>query len=146
MRLIGPRRNVDLWCVAGEPNITQDRRKLRKSWGEGGVGPFEGECFAYIMSKNQIGEIAFFKRPCNFVAHQNWISFSRKWPQRPKYSRLFNRRHCLKLEIQNKVHIFWEGHKYLRNLHRIFVLCSNSQIYSGYFAKFYGFSEYINFK
>ena len=27
-----------------------------------------------------------------------------------------------------KVHIFWEGHKILRNLHLIFVLCSASQM------------------
>ena len=37
-----------------------------------------------------------------------------------------------------KVHIFWEGHKILRNLHCRFVLCSASQIYSGDFAKFCG--------
>jgi hypothetical protein len=37
-----------------------------------------------------------------------------------------------------KAHIFWEGHKFLRNLHFRFVLCSNSQIYGGDFAKFYG--------
>ena len=35
-----------------------------------------------------------------------------------------------------KVHIFWEGHKILRNLHRRIVLCSASQIYGGDFAKF----------
>ena len=37
-----------------------------------------------------------------------------------------------------KVHIFWEGHKFLRNLHRRFVLCNNGQIYDGDFAKFCG--------
>ena len=37
-----------------------------------------------------------------------------------------------------KVHIFWEGHKILRNLHPRFVLCSASQIYSEDFAKFCG--------
>ena len=37
-----------------------------------------------------------------------------------------------------KVHIFWEGHKFLRNLHRRFVLYSNGQIYVGDFAKFCG--------
>ena len=37
-----------------------------------------------------------------------------------------------------KVHIFWEGHKILRNLHRRFVLWSNGQIYGGDFAKFCG--------
>ena len=38
-----------------------------------------------------------------------------------------------------KVHIFWEGHKILRNLHHRFVLCSNGQIYGGDFAKFVAF-------
>ena len=28
-------------------------------------------------------------------------------------------------ELSSKVHIFWEGHKLLRNLHRRFVLCGN---------------------
>ena len=36
------------------------------------------------------------------------------------------------------INVFWEGHKFLRNLHRRFVLCSNCQIYDGDFAKFYG--------
>ena len=35
-----------------------------------------------------------------------------------------------------KAHIFWEGHKIFRNLHRRFVLYSNGQIYDGDFAKF----------
>ena len=42
------------------------------------------------------------------------------------------------IEISDKVHIFWEGHKFLWNLHRTFVLCSNGQIYGGDFAKFCG--------
>ena len=33
----------------------------------------------------------------------------------------------------SKVHIFWELHKFLRNIHRRFVLCSNGQIYVGDF-------------
>ena len=37
-----------------------------------------------------------------------------------------------------KVHIIWEGHKILRNLHRRFVLCSNGQICDEDFAKFCG--------
>ena len=36
----------------------------------------------------------------------------------------------------SKVHIFWEGHKILRNLHHWFVLWTASQIIGGYFAKF----------
>ena len=38
-----------------------------------------------------------------------------------------------------KVHKFWERHKFLLNLHRRFVLCSNGQIHGGDFAKFCGF-------
>ena len=41
--------------------------------------------------------------------------------------------YCLSSE---KVYIFWEGHKILRNLHCRFVLCSASQIYDGHFTKF----------
>ena len=42
-------------------------------------------------------------------------------------------------ELQRfKVHIFWEGHKTLQNLHRRFVLCSNSQICGGDFLKLCG--------
>ena len=37
-----------------------------------------------------------------------------------------------------KVHIFGEGHKMLRNLHQLFVLCTASQIIGGDFAKFCG--------
>ena len=37
-----------------------------------------------------------------------------------------------------KVHIFWKGHKILRNLHQLFVLCTASQIIGGDFAKLCG--------
>ena len=37
-----------------------------------------------------------------------------------------------------KVHIFWEGHKILRNLHLTFVLCSASQKWGEDFAIFCG--------
>ena len=37
-----------------------------------------------------------------------------------------------------KVHIFWEGHKILRNLHRRFDRYYMGQIYGGYFSKFCG--------
>ena len=37
-----------------------------------------------------------------------------------------------------KVHIFWEDPYILKNLHRRFVKCSNGQIYSGDFTKFWG--------
>ena len=47
-------------------------------------------------------------------------------------TRLVEKSSC-KLKSDFKVHIFWEGHKILR-----FVLCSASQINSGYFAKFCG--------
>ena len=53
------------------------------------------------------------------------------------------------LDIINtgKVHIFWEGHNFLQNLHlNFFVLCSASQKEGGDFAKFFAFSEYMNFR
>ena len=37
-----------------------------------------------------------------------------------------------------KVHIFWEGHKILQNLHLTFVICSASQKQGEDFAKFCG--------
>ena len=37
-----------------------------------------------------------------------------------------------------KVHIFWEGHKILQNLHQLFVPCTASLIVGGDFAKFCG--------
>ena len=42
------------------------------------------------------------------------------------------------LPICSKVHIFWEGHKILRNLHRRFDRYYIGQIYSGDFAKICG--------
>ena len=42
------------------------------------------------------------------------------------------------LPLRLKVHIFWEGHKILRNLHQLFVQCTDSQIIGGDFAKFCG--------
>ena len=41
-------------------------------------------------------------------------------------------------EICSKVHIFWEGHKILQNLHLLFILCNASQIIGGDFAKICG--------
>ena len=38
----------------------------------------------------------------------------------------------------DKVHLFWEGHKILRNLHRRFDCYYIGQIYGGDFAKFCG--------
>ena len=44
-----------------------------------------------------------------------------------------------------KVHIFWEDHKILQNLHLTFVLCSVSQKQGGVSQNFEAFSEYMNF-
>ena len=44
-----------------------------------------------------------------------------------------------------KVHIFWEGHKILKNLHQLFDWQYVGQIIDGDFAKFAAFSEYMNF-
>ena len=41
-------------------------------------------------------------------------------------------------ENWGKVHISWEGHEILQNLHQLFFLCNASQIIGGYFAKFCG--------
>ena len=51
----------------------------------------------------------------------------------------------VKMILQDsKVHIFWEGHKILRNIHRRFDLNYYiGQIYGGDFAKFVAFSEYM---
>ena len=38
----------------------------------------------------------------------------------------------------SKVHMFWEGHKILGNLHQLFVLCTASQIIGGDFEKICG--------
>ena len=46
------------------------------------------------------------------------------------------------LQFSFKVHIFWVGHKILRNFHQLFVLCSASQIIGGDFAKFCGLIIY----
>ena len=43
--------------------------------------------------------------------------------------------YAVNIFLSYKVHIFWEGHKILRNLHRRLVLCSASQFYGGDFAK-----------
>ena len=47
-------------------------------------------------------------------------------------------RTCKKKGASFKVHIFWEGHKILRNLHLTYVLCSASQKLGEDFAKLYG--------
>ena len=49
------------------------------------------------------------------------------------------------LKHLHKVHVFWERHKILQNLHSRFVPCSASKIYGGNFAKFVVFSEYMIF-
>ena len=49
------------------------------------------------------------------------------------------------IEQYNKVHIFWEGHKFLQNLHQLFVLCSASQIIGGDFTKLCGFLRIYEF-
>ena len=43
------------------------------------------------------------------------------------------------------VHIFWEGHKILKNLHLRVDRYYIGQIYSGDFQKFVASSEYMNF-
>ena len=52
------------------------------------------------------------------------------------YLNVSSQQYCAMMVL--KVHIFWESHKFLQNLHHRFVLCSNGQIYGGDFAKFCG--------
>ena len=59
-----------------------------------------------------------------------------------KYPQNFLKRHMKSAhensqldELDGKVHIFWEGHKILRNLHQLFVLLF-SQMIGGDFEKF----------
>ena len=47
--------------------------------------------------------------------------------------------------ISLKVQIFWEGHKILRNINQLFILCTASQILVEISQKFAAFSEYMNF-
>ena len=45
-----------------------------------------------------------------------------------------------------KVHIFWEDHKILRNLHQLFDWQYIGQIMVEILQNFVAFSEYMNFK
>ena len=45
-----------------------------------------------------------------------------------------------------KVHIFWDGHKILRNIHKLFDWQYLGQIIGEDFANFVAFWEYMNFK
>ena len=62
--------------------------------------------------------------------------FVEKWLQFSNVIEQDKNTHPSKIAV--KVHIFWEGHKILRNLHQLFVLCTASQIIGGDFAKFCG--------
>ena len=73
---------------------------------------------------NQVRHFLIF--PCMFLNPNKFFQFIRH-EKPPGTSK---KKHSV------KIHIFWEGHKILRNLHHRFVLCSNSQIYD--FAKFCG--------
>ena len=62
--------------------------------------------------------------------NQYWVSIF--WMETRKD--IFGAKIC----IARKVHIFWEGHRILRNLHRRFDWHYIRQIYGGNFAKFCG--------
>ena len=51
----------------------------------------------------------------------------------------------MQISISFQVHIFWEDHKILQNLHQSFVLRTASQIIGGVSQNFVGFSEYMTF-
>ena len=75
--------------------------------------------------------------PCHLQRNQD------KLQQNP-YQSTFIGKKLTKLKII-KVHIFWEGHKILRNLHLTFVLCSASRNKVKIPQNFVVFSEYVNF-
>ena len=58
--------------------------------------------------------------------HHPILSFAKKINEITRWIKFF------------KAHMFWEGHKILRNLHLLFVLCTDRQIMGGDFAKFCG--------
>ena len=64
--------------------------------------------------------------------------YAKKWRNdTPNYQWLGELCFCQKFTaILFKVHIFWEGHKLLRNLHRRFDRYYIGQIYGGDFSKF----------
>ena len=68
---------------------------------------------------------------------------SRKRHSAMKHSNREVERFKVQVSKRIKVHIFWEAHKILRNLHRKFVLCSASQIYGEDFAKFCGLFQIL---
>ena len=71
-------------------------------------------------------------------------SYHRVFPAICKYYRV-SPQHTQSFPLKIKVHIFWEGHKILRNLHQLFVLCTASQIIGGDFAKFCGLLRIYEF-
>ena len=75
--------------------------------------------YRWLFSTTLFFEIFFFSHS----SHLNFQPFQR---------------YGTRTNIENiKVHIFWEGHKILRNLHRRIVLSSNGQIYGGHFTNFW---------
>ena len=76
--------------------------------------------------------------PISFRASTSSVFFSNKFATKLAFSSCNCSISTGPLEKNGKVHIFWEGHKILRNLHQLFVLCTASQIIGGDFAKFCG--------
>ena len=76
---------------------------------------------------------------CSSILFDNNSSLVRSPRRQPSSNVGMESEHSVELfQHYIKVHIFWEGHKFLQNLHRRFVLCSASQIYGGDFTKFCG--------
>ena len=103
--------------------------------------PFMGGKYIYVKAKVE----AYLQKTfynLTTVALHNWRTYGEmRALATHKYKVRTNNKQLFSIHITVyvcKVHIFWEGHKILRNLHRRFVLCSNSQICGGDFAKFCG--------
>ena len=79
--------------------------------------------------ENCMGQLFHYIRVCLHIVHFNNFIAS---------PTLFESLLLIKLSDKFKVHIFWEGHNILRNLHRRFDWHYIGQIYCDDFAKFCG--------
>ena len=80
-----------------------------------------GSLYNMFCLKNTSVNLLFLKEPC-----MDYLPSTAGGRNKPRVS------------IFGKVHIFWEGHKILRNLHRRFDRYYIGQIYGGDFAKICG--------
>ena len=80
---------------------------------------------------------------CFFARRQKWFMSKSAYVTAEHFKLNLTSLYHIPVLSFSKYHIFWEGHKILRNLHYRFVLCSKGQIYGGDFAKFCVFLWWI---